>query len=199
MKNKALSWWFLSAGKTITQDRISEEGYIFTKTPNGIFRLFCLFISDYDKPLQTRKELLAELGKIGVFEAYDIEDPYLADLQKITQNKAKSIINHWKQIRNRMLKQEVVRTTKPLPIWASAINLSGLWGPVYMTKEKHIGDYWDKSGNLSVSKLGLNIKDGIITFASTSEKDVELWTSGIKSAMHMISKWCYAGKKLPNR
>jgi len=79
---------------------------------------------------------------------------------------------------------------KPKTIYGAAINLVGVWGPKKLSYAEDICEYYDRTGNFSVKKLGQH-KDGyIITFASTSKEEVELWVSGVKAAMAMLRNWC---------
>lgn len=80
---------------------------------------------------------------------------------------------------------------KRKPIWAAGVNLSGLWGPVKMTYYPDIKEYYDKSENLSVKGRGHETKYGtIFTFASISEREVNLWAKGVKDAMSILKEWC---------
>lgn len=75
--------------------------------------------------------------------------------------------------------------------YSNFVNLSGLFSkkPIKCKYSKRYDGYWDTSGNVDAPTLGLVIKDGMIQFSSTSQKEVELWTSGADSVMKMIRRW----------
>lgn len=76
-------------------------------------------------------------------------------------------------------------------IYGAAVSLSGVWGPIRMTPSKYdIDDYWDRTGDFSIDKLGEHRKDGIITFASPDRAKTALWVKGVKASMKMLSNWC---------
>jgi hypothetical protein len=86
--------------------------------------------------------------------------------------------------------------------YGNSINLSGLYSikpvvcykPAQKIGEKDNEIYWCKQGNfdIDIKNLGLSsICDGsVIVFTSKNKKDVELWTSGVLSAMRMMKRWC---------
>lgn len=82
---------------------------------------------------------------------------------------------------------------RPNTIWAAALNLSGLWGPVKMTWRNDLGEWYDRSGNFSAAKLGLQVKHGITTFASANQKEVKIWVSGVKTVMAHLAWWSGGG------
>ncbi len=79
-------------------------------------------------------------------------------------------------------------------VYGAAVSLSGVWGPKKMTLSDHeyFGQrhYYDKTGNLSVERLGEHHKDGIITFASPDRAKTALWVKGVKASMEMLKRWC---------
>lgn len=76
--------------------------------------------------------------------------------------------------------------------WGNSINLSGLYSnvPIRCILHKDSGNYWCADGNFNITKLGSDIRDGVIRFSSSNRKDVELWTDGVISAMILLRKWC---------
>ena len=87
----------------------------------------------------------------------------------------------------------LIMKQKPTIIWAAAINLSGPWAyePIRMKYDPELKSWYDKSGNLSVSKIGLHYQNNITTFSSENERDVGLWLSGVKTLGHHIRNYCW--------
>lgn len=77
-------------------------------------------------------------------------------------------------------------------IWMNGVNLRGIWS------ERPIRGYWyesteewyDDGGNLSVEKLGVVVKEGIITFSSKNRKEVVLWTMGANAVLIQMREFC---------
>jgi len=84
-------------------------------------------------------------------------------------------------------------------IYGAAINLVGVWGPLKMELNKEQKVYYDKSGNLSIRKIGLNIYEDVIEFGSKNKKEVEIWVNGIKCAFKRLSDFAYRGKEIKSR
>ncbi len=80
---------------------------------------------------------------------------------------------------------------KPKVVYGASVNLSGVWGPSKMKYDPDLKDYWDRTGDFSINRIGEHHPhDGIITFASTSRKETLLWVKGVKAAMQMLTNWC---------
>ncbi len=80
---------------------------------------------------------------------------------------------------------------KPKTVYGAAINLTGLWGPYKMKLHGDLDEYYDKSGNFCVNKIGEHQPcSGVITFASIDPKEVRLWVKGVKATMRMLKNWC---------
>lgn len=87
----------------------------------------------------------------------------------------------------------------PTYIWIAGINLSGLWHkiPIKAVYNSSLHQWYDCSGDFGVNKLGLdsNRRDGygellpIITFASTSESEVQIWIDGVLSSFKLLNMW----------
>jgi hypothetical protein len=79
----------------------------------------------------------------------------------------------------------------PEKVWMNGINLAGLWSPRPLrgTYEANLREwYW--RGNLSVSRLGLDVRQsGITTFASESKREVEIFTLGAWAVMRELQRW----------
>lgn len=94
-----------------------------------------------------------------------------------------------------------MRKVKNQKIWANAVNLSGLWNKKPMLLKKHHNVYggtdswWDKDGDFGVSFIGKDSRRGNITFSSTSKKEVEAWTDGVRDTMTMLQNWSEYGAK----
>lgn len=82
---------------------------------------------------------------------------------------------------------------KPKYVYIAGINLGGLWSKKPLKAKLHNEfetDVWWYRGNLSVKKLGLDKKlYGLTTFASTSEKEVQIWIDGVLSVFGQLNKW----------
>jgi hypothetical protein len=85
-------------------------------------------------------------------------------------------------------------------IYGAAINLVGVWGPLRMKWNENCKEFYDKTGNFSISKIGLNIKKecDVIEFASKNKKEVETWVNGIKCAFKRLSEFAFQGKEIKN-
>ena len=78
-----------------------NDGWLYTKTENGPYRLLALMMSDFEHSFDTRRRLLKFHGVDCVHESYDSEEyPYGA--APISEAKAKRIIKAWKK-RNKEL------------------------------------------------------------------------------------------------
>ena len=89
--------------------------------------------------------------------------------------------------------------TKKTPdkIWAIGINLNGPWHnkPVRMTYHDDLDEWYDKSGNCSVSKLGLDDRrSGITTFASEDKKEVEVFIAGALALAKRVVNVAWIGE-----
>ncbi len=73
----------------------------------------------------------------------------------------------------------------------AAVNLAGVWSntPIRGKFHSSLDCWYDRSGNLTADKLGLVVKDGITTFASTSKTEVEIWLSGLHTAFSMLKRY----------
>jgi len=87
---------------------------------------------------------------------------------------------------------------QPKEIWAAGCNWGGLWSkkPIKMRLQKtmygiKVREYYDSTGNLSVTKLGYdNSNPDCVTFASAKKEDVELFLLGAHSAMDAVKRVC---------
>ena len=89
----------------------------------------------------------------------------------------------------------------PKEIWGNGVNLNGLWWktPRKFYWDKEFNSWWDEvglSGDFNILILGLNSPSkynefGIITFASKSKKEVEIWTLGVRTALVGMKNFCY--------
>ena len=73
--------------------------------------------------------------------------------------------------------------------WMAGSNLAGLWSdkPICGYKDPESFDWYDRGGNLNVSRMGLDARDQrCVTFASKEKRDVELWISGWMVAMRQV-------------
>lgn len=83
-------------------------------------------------------------------------------------------------------------TKRPKEIYIAALNLSGLWSQTPIkAKYNDECEWWeDRSGDLLVNKIGLDHKEnGIITFGSVSQKEVQIWIDGILASFKMMKEW----------
>jgi len=83
-------------------------------------------------------------------------------------------------------------------IYGAAINLVGVWGPLKMRWNENCKEFYDKTGNFSISKIGLNIKEDVIEFSSINKKEVKIWVNGIKCAFKRLSEFTFQGKEIKN-
>ena len=81
-------------------------------------------------------------------------------------------------------------------IYGAAINLVGVWGPTRLKWDETAKEFYDRSGNFSISKIGLDIKEHVIGFGSENKKEVDAWVSGIKCAFKRLSEFVCQGKEL---
>jgi len=77
---------------------------------------------------------------------------------------------------------------KAKKIWGIGFNLYGLWDtkPVRLYESKGFdkNNFWDKSGNLSVDKIGFDTSNaGCMTFSSESKKEVEEFIKEIQASI----------------
>lgn len=79
---------------------------------------------------------------------------------------------------------------KPIDrVWMAGSNLKGLWSAKPIIGKLQENWWWDSSGNLYVSKLGLHTPTfDSVTFASVSKKEVEIWISGWMVAMEQVAE-----------
>jgi len=76
-------------------------------------------------------------------------------------------------------------------VYGAAINLRGLWGPYKMKYYEDLDEYYDKTGNFSIKKVGEHQPcDGIITFASASRAKTQTWVQGVRATMRALKGWC---------
>ena len=83
---------------------------------------------------------------------------------------------------------------KPKIVYGAGVNLSGVWGPCKMYYNEEHEEYYDSSGNILLCLNGIGEykeNNRRTTFASTNEREVEIWVSGVKSAMRILRNWCY--------
>lgn len=78
--------------------------------------------------------------------------------------------------------------------WGACVNLGGLYSidPVALSTRLtafNRTEYWDTEGNFDIERLGLDVKESRITFASVNKKEVELWISGASSVMKLLQEW----------
>lgn len=80
-------------------------------------------------------------------------------------------------------------------VYVAGLNLSGLWSTKPLKAHRDMGSWWVASGPLKddafVEKLGLHDRDGLITFASTSKRDVQLWIDGVLSSFKFLREWTW--------
>jgi hypothetical protein len=82
------------------------------------------------------------------------------------------------------------RQSKADKLWATCVNLSGLYSdkPVRVYKEDRLDSFYDRGGNFSVPGPGLRTeKYGVIYFASGKKEDVEEFIAGVKSMQHTLT------------
>ena len=93
-------------------------------------------------------------------------------------------------------------TAKKKSLWANSINLAGLYSkkPTQVFYNEDLEEYYDRGGNYSISGPGMITSEsgGVISFASESKEEVEIWTLGAKTAMTMMAEWCRWGKLSKN-
>ena len=89
----------------------------------------------------------------------------------------------------------MVNKKLPKKVWGIGINLNGPWAtkPFRLTYDDELDEWYDKAGNLSVKKLGVHRHYGIITFASESKHEVEIFIAGIKAASQTIINVAWIG------
>lgn len=77
----------------------------------------------------------------------------------------------------------------PKKIWGAVLNLTGAWNkPIcFYRKLNEYTDkyeYWDRSGNISIRKPGLDKKDrDCITYSSENKRDVEDFIEGNREVL----------------
>lgn len=83
--------------------------------------------------------------------------------------------------------------------WMMGVNLNGLWDnkPKKGIWNKHLNCWYDKSGNFNVNKIGLEIEDCIVRFASYNEKDIEIFILGARSLSNLIQNIIWTEKIFP--
>jgi hypothetical protein len=78
-------------------------------------------------------------------------------------------------------------------MYANRVNLSGLLSkkPIKIRQGESYGDkeWWHDNKDFIVDKIGLNITDGYIDFASENYDEVLAWTQGANAVMTMIHQW----------
>ncbi len=90
------------------------------------------------------------------------------------------------------------KTKPPKYVWAAGINLNGLWygNPIQLEFDKEMSDilaedntvWWDRTGTMSVSKLGLHETIYWTTFASVDKKEVERFLDGALAMSKCIKR-----------
>jgi hypothetical protein len=80
-------------------------------------------------------------------------------------------------------------------VYVAGLNLSGLWSTKPLKTHREMGSWWVSSGplkdNAFAEKLGLDDRNGIITFASTSKRDVQSWIDGVLSSFKFLRNWTW--------
>ena len=80
---------------------------------------------------------------------------------------------------------------KPKVVWAAEVNLNGLCNrkPVRCTYNEELLSWWDKTGNLEVTSLGMVQRSGYVEFASKSRKEVEIWIEGALAILWVLANF----------
>lgn len=78
----------------------------------------------------------------------------------------------------------------PKTVWFAAVNLSGVYDltPV-KAKQTYYSTWWSEDGNFLVEKLGLDVRDGCVKFASVDKDEVAAFITGARAVMHMLREW----------
>lgn len=83
-------------------------------------------------------------------------------------------------------------------VYVAGLNLSGLWSTKPLKARRYIddeGSWWVSHGPLKddafAEKLGLHDRDGFITFASTSKREVQTWIDGVLSSFKILREWTW--------
>lgn len=83
-------------------------------------------------------------------------------------------------------------------VYVAGLNLSGLWSTKPLKARREFDDrgfWWVSHGplkdNAFAEKLGLDDRNGIITFASTSKRDVQSWIDGVLSSFKFLREWTW--------
>lgn len=71
-----------------------EDGWLYSKTPNGKYLIQALLLSEIDPSLWTRKQLLKEHGTTSIHEDYDCDERPEFSVE-ITADNAKTFIKRW--------------------------------------------------------------------------------------------------------
>lgn len=89
-------------------------------------------------------------------------------------------------------------------LWAALLNMKGLYSkePIqvfwedYLSEEEELpgfGSWKNIQETLEISTEGLVIRDGVITFADKSKKNVENFIKGVQACQTLLGQWI--GKK----
>jgi len=72
----------------------------------------------------------------------------------------------------------------------AGVNWSGLWNiiPMVGIHNTELNEWYDLSGNCSVRKLGLDTQGGLVTLASKTRGEVEVFIAGARAMGKMISR-----------
>ena len=90
------------------------------------------------------------------------------------------------------------KSKKPKVLWSNMISFSGLYSakPIKCTERPNDfgkpNEYWSKDGDYDVhaNQLGVVVIHGCVKFTSRSKEKVELWTSGARSALAAVRRFC---------
>lgn len=74
-----------------------DEGWIYKKSKQGQYRIHALFLSDFEYPFWSRKQLLAFHSKESVHEYYDSPDRP-EHSARVSPKQAETIIKRWKKL-----------------------------------------------------------------------------------------------------
>lgn len=68
-------------------------------------------------------------------------------------------------------------------VWFTGLNLNGLWSkkPIKGIWDWSLRSWYDPNGNFNCDKIGLDIDQQIIIFASYDKKDVNSFIKGVQS------------------
>jgi hypothetical protein len=89
----------------------------------------------------------------------------------------------------------MVNKKLPKKVWGIGINLNGPWAakPFRLIYDYELDEWYDKAGDLGVKKLGVHRHYGVITFASESKHEVEIFIAGMKAASQTIINVAWMG------